>query len=468
MLAFGLSIAIFLYWTVIGAAVVFTLRRRPNLLQNFLLSPVVGACTIVLMAFWLSRLGLRVSTFGPPLVAGMLLAALIALWFNRVKLPVRRALPFVALLLLSALLTGRPMFEFGFNWVSISNDDMTNYSLLAQRLLRYGYFESLSDAQLALNRDMSANYWFMQVQDGARSGGDLMLAVVTSISGRTVHECFMPLILALQLALVSVSTALALSERRMRKYAIAVTLLLCCSALTSLGTLYQLLAQVFGLGVLTASALLLMDKPAASKSSRSFRSPFLGAIAVSTLFIVYSEIIPFLFASVGLHFVVRSIMKRSIQTARLWNYLAVGLICVVFLNTYLSPSLRYIASQTAMGSSQFLTAKRVVLFPYFLLPSGLAQFWGMFPHMQLPPEPYLSLGIAAGGLLSLAALVATGLQTWQGFPPACMAAAMLVSGVALALRGADYGLFKLAMFLQPFLIPTLVCAWSQFGESRNA
>ena len=273
MLAFGLSIAIFLYWTVIGAAVVFTLRRRPNLLQNFLLSPVVGACTIVLMAFWLSRLGLRVSTFGPPLVAGMLLAALIALWFNRVKLPVRRALPFAALLLLSALLTGRPMFEFGFNWVSISHDDMTNYCLLAQRLLRYGYFEGLSNTELALNRDMSAYYWFMHVQDGARCGGDLMLSVVTSISGRSVHECFMPLILALQLALVSVSTALALSDRRIRKYALGVMLLLCCSALTSLGMLYQILAQVFGLSVLARSALLLMDEPAASKWSRSFRSP---------------------------------------------------------------------------------------------------------------------------------------------------------------------------------------------------
>ena len=49
-----------------------------------------------------------------------------------------------------------------------------------------------------------------------------------------------------------------------------------------------------------------------------------------------------------------------------------------------------------------------------------------------------------------------------------MAAIMLFLAAQLFVSRSDFGLFKLAMFIQPFLIPTLVGAWMRFTENKQS
>src|ERR1700687_1656112 len=118
MVAFALTILIFSFWSILGYALISALYTKRNLLQNALLAPVAGTSAMVLLITTLNSAGAPVRYGGP--VATFLLSGL-SIWLlrrNRPVLPVRRLLPFAAVLLVAALITGYPMFRFGFDWVS--------------------------------------------------------------------------------------------------------------------------------------------------------------------------------------------------------------------------------------------------------------------------------------------------------------------------------------------------------------
>jgi hypothetical protein len=100
------------------------------------------------------------------------------------------------------------------------------------------------------------------------------------------------------------------------------------------------------------------------------------------------------------------------------------------------------------------------------VPSGLANLWGFVPigtrssHVDVD----LDLGIAAGGMLLLAGAIASAWQAWKGEPAAVFSMIMLVIGARLFIGDGDFGLFKLAMYIQPFLLSSLVLAWFQFSN----
>lgn len=122
MLAFGLSIALFIFWGVVGYAVLAALRIRRSSVQNMLLAPVVGVSATLLPVFWLNRAGLPIAHFGTVLAIVLFLMSIGTLWYLRPVLPWKQYYPFAAVLMLALFLTGRPLLEFGFNWLSYSND----------------------------------------------------------------------------------------------------------------------------------------------------------------------------------------------------------------------------------------------------------------------------------------------------------------------------------------------------------
>lgn len=67
MLAFGLSIALFVFWGVLGYAFLAVLKIRRSSVQNMLLAPVVGVSVTLLPVFWLNRTGLPNTHFGTAL-----------------------------------------------------------------------------------------------------------------------------------------------------------------------------------------------------------------------------------------------------------------------------------------------------------------------------------------------------------------------------------------------------------------
>ena len=79
MIAFGLSIGLFVFWAFVGYAVIGALYRRNDLLQSMLLAPAVGTAITLLPVFWLSRLGLPVRQFGTGTLFAILLLTVVLL-----------------------------------------------------------------------------------------------------------------------------------------------------------------------------------------------------------------------------------------------------------------------------------------------------------------------------------------------------------------------------------------------------
>lgn len=342
---------------------------------------------------------------------------------------------------------------------------MANYCLTAQRIYNYGYFERLAPDELAKNMDLSAYYIFL-ADAGTRTGSEMLLALVMSLTRLSSHQVYMPVIVALHLSLLSASGALLLRHNRFRGWTLMALAVLSCSAEFTLGTIYQLIAQVFGLSLLAACAVLLMGRDRNPARGLVWKQAALVAVVFSAAMVVYSEMIPFLALACVLYWGVQLWKSRFIAGA---GSLLIGAILTgVFLNSYLPYSLKYMVSQARLGSGHFASVQDApVLFPFFLLPSGLAQFWGIAPFNSLPSEPLLSAGIVLGGILLVVSLVVSVLEASHGVPAAFVTGSMLFAAIVLAFKQSDYGLFKIAMFVQPFLIPTLVGAWMRFAKNKQ-
>lgn len=467
MLAFLLLITLFCTWGFIGYVLLFALWSRRNLLQNMLLAPAVGAALVVILIFSLSRLGIPVKRFGPGVGVALLATSCYLYRKLDVVIPFKHFRLYSLVLLLTLFATGRPIFDFGFDWLSICNDDMSNYVLAAHRFVDYGYFDVLPFRELFQNRDMSSYYWEMHGREGARPGSELMLAWVISCTPWTGHQVFMPIIVALNLCLVSATGAMALQGRKMRKAALLVCLLIGLSAMSTFGMTLQLIGQVFGLTMLISSVTLVMRAVAPIGWARILRWASVAGIQLAALSIVYPEVIPFLALSCTVYFGLQ-LFRGRLKSKRFVSYItAIAVMISVLLNSYMPAAFEFLRRQTAAGTGKWGSGK-FILFPYFLLPSGLAHFWGFISIGVAFKEPGLSIGIFVGGVLLLLSTLAILLQAWRGQPAAMVALVMILVTVTLVRQQADYGLFKIAMFIQPFLLATIVRAWLRLNGENYA
>ncbi len=457
MLALSLSLSLFGVWGVVGVALLAALNTRRNLLQNLLLAPVAGVAATLLPIFLLSRAGLPVGRFGVALTAALLVLSAAMIWRLRPIIPFRRSLPFAGILAPALIMTGWPMLEFGFDWVSYANDDMANYVLAGHRFLHHGFMDVPDAEELVRGRDYSLFYWFLDAVHGHRPGGQLLLAWVASLTGLTGHQIFMPLILALHLVLISATGALVCQSRRYRLSAQLTCGLLGVSALASLGVLYQLIAQVSGLGLLAGCGTVLLRPLWGVRVRDALRQSVLSGLLIAALLILYPEVLPFLAVAVLLYLLVM-LLRRRLTLRPLTVALASIIVATLALpQRYLVSTLMFLLRQMRGG---FKTPDpQVSLFPYYLIPSGLANLWGLQKITALPPEPWLSTSILLGAVLLVGVTAGSVMLTWRGQPVATMTMAMFGAGISLVVYRADFGLFKLAMILQPFMLGTLVLTW---------
>jgi hypothetical protein len=193
----------------VGYAVTSGLHAGGSRLQKLLLAPAVGLAVTVICLFGLSRLGLPVSAFAIPLAVLILLGAALLLWRTRPGVDWRRAWPYGVVLAFALVATGRPMFQYGFDWVSYCNDDMANYALAADWFYHHGYYDLPRADEIIQGRHYSADYWFLYHGMKSRPGCELVLAWVSRCTGLTAHQVFMPVILAFHLGLLLAAAALA-------------------------------------------------------------------------------------------------------------------------------------------------------------------------------------------------------------------------------------------------------------------
>jgi hypothetical protein len=451
LLAFGLVIAVFCFWSFVGFPIVSALFTRRNLLQNALLAPVTGMGATVLLVTTLNWVG-PVRVVGP--IVTLILMALSA-WLllrRRTLVPFRRLAPFAAVLLLAALATGYPMFRFGFNWISYGNDDMANYCLSAKLLLNHSQFTPPPIEDIVADRDASLFYWYFDVLPALRHGADEVLAWILSITGLTSLQAFMPVILAYQLVLIAATGALVLQRRKYRRAALLVCAWLALSALIALGTDYELFGQVSGLGALAGAATVLLRRPGIGRKSELV----LGGLLLASLSTFYPEVLPFL--------VLGYLVYHSLSIAQGYERVrdAVGTIWpimtswLLFVNVSLPVPIVTLLNQVrAVEPSSTVKG----LFPYYMTPAAFAYLWGFRAISETPRGMLFDIGVIAGALLFGLALFGAAWQTWLRMPVAIVCLIMLALSLVLFRTHSEFGLYKIALYLQPFLAGVMVLTW---------
>ncbi|HEX4231401.1 MAG TPA: hypothetical protein VHZ07_22210 [Bryobacteraceae bacterium] len=456
MLAFGLVLAIFCFWSFVGFAIISALFTRRNLLQSALLAPVAGLGATVLLVTALNWVA-PVRIAGP--IATVLMLALSAWLLRRRRTPVpfRRLAPFVAVVLLAALAVGYPMFRFGFNWVSYCNEDMANYCLSTKFLLNHNQFMPPLAQDILAHRDASLLYWYFDVLTPIRHGTDEALAWVLSLTGLASHQAFMPMILAFQLVLITATGALVLQSKKYRSAALLVCFWLAVSALITLGSVYQLFGQVSGLAALAGAATVLLRPPAAQSKSELV----LGGFLLASLSMIYPEVLPFLVIGYGLYHAI-SIVKgyervREIA-GTIWPIAGCWLL---FVNVSLPVPLLTLLRQS---QAVMPTTGASGLFPFYMTPAAFAYLWGFRAISEAPQGIFLDIGIVAGALIFGIAVFGAAWHAWKRMPAAIVCLIMMALSVILFRNRSEFGLYKIAMYLQPFLLGVMVLTWYEVRD----
>ena len=465
MSALALSLGFFLFLTFLGRATLALCNWRGGVLRAWLLAPAAGLATAVLVIMVLNQAGLPVRAFAWPMtVALAVYAAGVFLW-RRPALPSRALAPFLAVAVFALLWTGWPALRFGFGWLSYVNDDFVNYCFAAERFKDFGFWRVPTSEELA-GRDWSQYYWFMHVPGLMRFGSEHVLAWISALTGVKSLGVFMPVIIGFGLVQLFAAAGLTLHHGRWRRRALLGAALLAVSPLFMLGMLYQLIAQVGGIALLLAATAILTARLPAT---RRRLVPHIAVLSIvgAALAIFYPEVTAFAVLTVLLVGGVEFIRHRAFPTARL-GLVMYGIVGVIVLLRH--NILSYLFTILYQFGSGFRTVDlSLSLFPYFLIPTGLANLFGFMPLAVTYAEPFTSLGII-GGFLCLVAVIGFALrETFLRATPAPIAALLLVLlaiSVKLYTGGNDFGLYKAAMFMQPALTAALACALLTLPRAR--
>ncbi len=398
----------------------------------------------------------------PPAVIVLLAASICVLTWRRPSVPLTAA-PVLGMCLVVLLLTGWPMIHYGFRWIANANDDMANYVLSATELVHHGLLAHVDLAGLSNNSNYASLLSSLHLA-GARPGADITLAGLASLTGRPAYAVFMPLILALAMCTIAGTAALAMQATRRWWAAAVAAALLAVSPLTAYGALQEFLPQVWGLGLATALCALLMRRELHQAERLHVREALLAGILTAALVAVYVEFA----ATVALAYVVYALwlMLRHQLVFRvaiqLWA--SVLFAVVVVLNRYGLRELHFVSSQTSSGVHGLLNGPP--LFGFTLVPGALTGVVGLqtLPAQASPAQLELSIGVAVV-LLAVVAFAAV----W-GAVRGVAAAFVLITygaiGVFLGIESSDFGLFKLYMYVQPFLAAT-IAVWIASAKRRR-
>jgi hypothetical protein len=454
-MAFLLSSVVFIWWLGVGFAATSLLLPRRSSLRNLLLGPAIGAAITTLGIFIFNRLGWSVAALGPFLTAGLSVATVLVLCWRRPRFGWRRYSPFAIVFILALFLTGWPLVRFGFDWLSYGNSDMGAYCLGASRVLHHGFFDAPTASDLVDGLDLPQAYWFQHAVGGIRCGAEMLVAWVVSCTGLTVAGAFMPVTVALHLMLVSAAGGLAGSCRRPRWAMWWTCALAAASPLLTYGVISQLVAQVAGMGVLCATAALLLHRVRWKPQGRFLGNAVLLGLLGAALLVLYPEITPLLGLAFPLHLLLLLRRGKRAPLASLAQAGLAGLIAAASLGSYSIDAVRFLSYQAQATSEGF---RSVALFPYYFMPSGFANLWGLVPLAMPVSEPRMALSIVAGGILLIVVVPIAAWLAFRRVPVAvlCVVAAVLSAGLLVGRSG--FGLFKLAMFAQPFLLGVLVVA----------
>jgi hypothetical protein len=460
--ALAVTVALFAVLAVAGYWIVDALLDTPPL-QRLLLAPVTGLAALTLPVATLNHLGFAVGAIGRPVLFAVLLAAATAYVRRRPRVPWREAWPFAAVLGVALIVAGWPMLLFGFDWVSYGNDDMTTYLLGGNHFFAHGFFQLPSASELLSERDPSWDTSFFYSFSEVRYAAPLMLAWVMSVTGLSAGAAFMPMIIALHLVVIASTGGLLAARGDRGRTALIACVLLAVSANLLSGTLRQLLPQNFGLAVLAAAAAVLLRPPPRTRAELVKRA-VLGSLFAGTLTIAYPEVMPFFVVPAAIYVALSVFRARTSRGSWLALGAAVALGTLLVVNENVPGEIALFVKQ-AYTATPAGAAYDQSLFAEFLTPLVFPLLWG-FSAVGAVPGAWTVVGVLVGAAATLGAWVAAVRYALALEVTAIVLLTMLVIFVQLMLSGSSFGVFKLTMYVQPFLMGTVACCAADLIASR--
>ncbi len=465
-----LSLALFVGWTAVGLAVLNLGRFRGGV-RKLLLAPTVGLALITVVTYIALQAGWPVGRSAAAVGGGAVALALGALWRTRataarVRGTGKRFAAFAAVIAAAFFLTGWPLFHYGFDWVANGNDDMANYCIGAAGFQAHGYLRPPTVAELRGGGDITRTTWFLyrnfELGIQSRCGSELTLALAASWTGLSPQQVFMPVVVALNAALVAATAGLVLLGTRRRAAALWAAALLTVSSQTGYAVVQQLIAQAGGLALLCVSVAMVASPFRRFTRGAIVRRAAVCGVTFAGLVVFYPEAVPFLVGACVL-LGVRDLARRRLDRRHLGHAAAAIAAMAVLVPVYLYGVAFFLLGQAKQGADA--QSHTVEIFPYFMTPRGPALMWGLLPSYADVPEPRQSASMVLGlALLAAALLVAVG-QFRRGRPFAAILLVMSGMAVGLYTQKAAFGLFKIAMFMQPFLWAT-VATWAVSRRRR--
>lgn len=460
MLAVAFTLALFVVWAAIGLALLVALRVDVRVLRTTLTAPALGSAVMVVSLFVVSNAGIAMHDGAPPVLATLIAGSAAVLIRRRPALPITAA-PVVGASLLTFALVARPMFEFGLDWLANANGDMAYYVLSATHLVGHGLQSSVDVQALAQNRNFASSSQDLTLS-GLRAGTQVALAGLASVTSRPPVVLYMPLSIAVALSGACATGSLALQATRRWWAAVVATGLFVVSPLAAYGVLQQLLPQNWGLALAIALfAWLMLPEPHTQRAPAG--ELFAICVLAAALFIVAYEVAVALAAAYALYvgyLIVRSRVSLS-ALAVLWG--AGALAIVVSVNTFLPRAVGYISRYVFhFGVSSGFEGP--TQFGYAVVPTALAGATGLRSLFEDPQRPNVSTAVIAAGVLAIVIVLTAIATAFGGSAAAITLVAGGATGIFLARNGNEFGLFKLYMYMQPFVAATVAVALAKLGR----
>jgi hypothetical protein len=467
MIPLLLVAGLLVYLTIVGQGVISLFRPRLGVLWSWFVAPLAGLSAIVIVLTRLNVWGIPIKVAGPWTTGVLLVGAIAVLVWRRPAFPLRKLAPFLLIAAGCLLYVGWPSLRFGFNWISYANDDMGNYCMAATRFLQHGYYDIPLQTELE-GRDYPQHYWFMHALQQIRPGSEMTVAWICSLTGRRAHEVFMPAILMLSLTQLFAMGSIAVWRGRYRKVALVAFFLFATSPLFSLGTLYQLIAQVGGLALLLAAGSILF-----LPRHLTFRTMAVAGILTAGLAIYYPEVSPF----VALGIMLATLRLRYTDPARLKPYVlfilgvAILTFALIASSTYQFINTLVMQSTGSVGLGAMADIDHqsggLVLFPWTLVPSFIPMLFGLHPFGIVGVDPLISVQILVGIAFMMFFLWRTWKNLKEGAPAGYLGFIMVGLGIYLFQKGQDFGLFKLAMYAQSVITLCLAQGFAKYLYSSQ-
>lgn len=449
------TLVIFAFFSVIGYAAVLLAARRPEAWLT-LLSPVVGTAVVLLPTMLANYIGFPIRVVAPPLALLLLGgSAIVIVRFPKPALP-RWYLLVGGALLLALLVNAWPMFVFGGDWLSFTNTDMQTYVHTATNMFGAGFLSPPDGKAYLDHRAFSSTYEIRDVLLNRRSGAENLLAFWMSLLLRDGYQTYMPLIVATHLALISAATALVGDSRGDGRVPVATSLVLALSPLMTLGVDHQLLPQVLGIALFIAALMLLCKPVGTAPAGRFLAMSSLAGVVLAAYAAVYPETAVFFGIAVFL-FYAFAIVRHSIAfaTAAAWIGSSVA-VALVSINMHVTTVLQMLVLTLSFSTG---SVEKWSAFTAYLIPSGLADLFGL-AAVSWTEGHALTLGIAVGAVLLVATMLAMVVLILRGRLVAFGLLAMLLGVPMLFVHQNGFALYKLAMYVQPFLVATLLSWWA--------